>query len=162
MRVLPLGALVWALGTIDSVQAQQAKQAETIGARGPLADSLRTYVKEMVGLLRERNVDAAIRLYGDTTRFVHVENGVMIPWAQLANMMRTYLRAAPANPLRLIGEPGVVLIDRNTAVVYAAHHFDDTPEAPAHDGVWTGVLRRGPNGWLVVHSHSSHRKQRAR
>ena len=128
---------MWALGTsaTDSAHAQQAKPAETIGATGPLADSLRVYVKGMVALLRERNVDAAIRLYGDTTRFVHIENGVMIPWSQLAHMMRTYLRAAPSNPLGLVGEPGVVVIDRNAVVVCAEHHFDDTPEAPANDGV---------------------------
>ena len=163
MRVVPMAMLACALGAIPLVaRGQQGSQAETIGATGPLADSLRVYVKEMVVLLRERNVDAAIRLYGDTTRYVHVENGVMIPWRQLAYMMRTYLRTAKSNPLRLIGEPGVTVIDRNTAVVYAAHHFDATPEAPAHDGVWTGVLRRGPTGWLVVHSHSSDRRPDAR
>ena len=140
----------------------QQQPPSNVSVNSALADSLRTYVKTMVALLRDRNVDAAIKLYGDTTHFVHVENGVMIPWTQLAQMMRTYLPAAKSNPLRLIGEPGVTVIDRNTAVVYAAHHFDDTAESPAHDGVWTGVLRRGPSGWLVVHSHSSERKPGSR
>lgn len=156
MRVLSaaIAAVTLCAAPSRTLFAQQPA-AGTLGTTGPLADSLRTYVKAMVVLLRDRNVDAAIKLYGDTAHFVHVENGVMIPWTQLAHMMRTYLRAASSNPLRLIGEPGVTVLDRNTAVVFATHHFDDTPEAPAHNGVWTGVLRRGPSGWLVVHSHSS-------
>ena len=163
MRAVCAGLALFTLClTPARVLSAQQPPSPTLGTTGPLADSLRTYVKSMVSLLRERNVDAAIKLYGDTTHFVHVENGVMIPWTQLAQMMRTYLRAASSNPLRLIGEPGVTVIDRNTAVVFAAHHFDDTPEAPAHDGVWTGVLRRGPSGWLVVHSHSSDRKPASR
>lgn len=124
---------------------------------GPVADSLRAWAVQMGALLRARSVDAVIALYGDTAHFVHIDNGAIIPWSQLSPMMRTYLGSAAENPISVVGEPGVVLINRNTAVVYVMHHVDSTAGRPGHDGVWTGVLHRDRTGWKIVHSHSADR-----
>jgi hypothetical protein len=142
--------------TSGSIGAQQP--ASAIRASGPLADSLRTFSRRMVRLLQDRDARGAIALYGDPPHFVHVENGVVIPWTQLSAMMTSYLDTASANPVSLIGEPGVTLIDRNNAVIYATHRFEASNGRAAHDGVWTGVVHRFPSGWKVVHSHSSDRR----
>jgi ketosteroid isomerase-like protein len=73
-------------------------------------------------------------------------------------MMRTYFATNTTNPVRVIGEPGVTLIDRNAAVVYVTHTTEGRADRAAHEGVWTGVLRREPGGWKIVHSHSSDRR----
>jgi ketosteroid isomerase-like protein len=136
----------------------QSSVAATVRASGPLADSLRAFAYRTVELLRNLDVRGSIALYGDTAHFVHVENGNVIQWSQLSTMMREFFRTAKSNPLSMIGEPGVTLIDRNNAVIYAVHHFDASEGRPAHDGVWTGVLHRTANGWRIVHSHSSDRR----
>jgi ketosteroid isomerase-like protein len=123
-----------------------------------LADSLRAFAVDMGATLRALDIDGVIRLYGDTTQFVHVDNGVVIPWRELSRMMREFFRTAKSNPVDVIGEPGVTLIDRNTAAVYVSHRFGATAHGPAHEGVWTGVLKRGPNGWRIMHSHSSDKR----
>jgi ketosteroid isomerase-like protein len=129
-----------------------------VRATGPLADSVRAFAVNMGALLRAKNTDAVIALYGDTTHFVHVEDGVVMPWSELARSMRTFFAAPTPNEVRLIGEPGVTMIDRNTAVLYVTHGSNATAGRPAHVGVWTGVLRRGADGWRIVHSHSSDRR----
>jgi ketosteroid isomerase-like protein len=137
--------------------AAQASRRDAREGRA-LSDSLRGFVLRMGDLLRARNAAEVIALYGDTTRFVHVENGTLMPWAQLAPLMRTFFAAAKSNPLTILGEPGVTVIDRNTAVVWAAHRFDASEGRPTHEGVWSAVLRRSAGGWKIVHSHSSDRR----
>jgi len=124
-------------------------------AEGVLADSLRRFAVEMVQRLRDRDVDGVIALYGDTLHFVHVDGGQVIPWSVLALSMRGYLSTATSNPLSLVGEPGVTIIDADNAVVYARHRFEGVPGHPPHEGVWSGVLHRFREGWRIVHSHSS-------
>jgi len=158
MRALPsliLCLFLAARGT--ALPAQQPTTNGPVRASGPLADTLRAFATDMVARLRALDANGVIRLYGDTTRFVHVDNGVVIPWGELSRMMRTFFATAKSNPVEVVGEPDVMLIDRNTAVVYATHRFAGTAEIPAHQGVWTGVLRRGADGWRVEHSHSSDR-----
>ena len=148
---------VWILGVPVVLLAHPLSRLSAQRATGPQADNARAFAVRMVSLLRARDAAAVVALYGDTTHYVHVENGVVIPWSQLSQMMRTYLATATSNPLRIIGEPGVTVIDANTAVVYVTHHFDPLEGRPAHDGVWTGVLHRDGGAWKVVHSHSSDR-----
>jgi len=139
---------------ILTTPAQLAAQARSTA----LADSVRSFTLHMLELLRDRRANAVIALYGDTTHFVHVENGTVIPWSQLAPMVRTFLTTAKSNPVTAVGEPGVLMIDRNTAIVWAPHRFEASEGRPGHEGVWTGVLVRGRGGWKVVHSHSSDRR----
>lgn len=127
-------------------------------AEGPLADSLRLFALHMAELLRARDADAVAALYGDTLDFVHIDNGHLVPWSQMAPMMRNYLRTASANPIYVVGEPGVTVLDPNTAVVYIVHRIESHAGQPGHEGVWTGVLRRQRGGWKIVHSHSSDRE----
>ena len=115
----------------------------------------------MAALLRARNTDAVIRLYGDTVRFVHIENGNIIPWSQLSAMMRQYFATVTENPVSAVGEPGVLVIDRNTAIVWVVHRMGETDRGPAHEGTWSGVLRRIDGAWRIVHSHSSDRRSRS-
>jgi ketosteroid isomerase-like protein len=120
-----------------------------------LVDSLRSFAMSIGDALRTRDGKRVLAMYGDTARFVHVENGRVIPWVQLSAMMREFFATAKTNPVSIRGTPGVQLLDRNTAVVYLTHHVDAAEGRPAHDGVWTGVLRREQRGWRIVHSHSS-------
>jgi hypothetical protein len=109
----------------------------------------------MTALLRQRDAEGALGLYGDTARFVHVDNGRVIPWPELSVAVRQYLSAATSNPLWVVGEPGVSIADADNAVVYVTHRFGGTGGLPAHRGVWTGVLHRFAEGWRLIHSHSS-------
>ena len=135
----------------------QASGSLPVRAEGPLADSLRAAAHRMIDLLRDRDTSGLIALYGDTLHFVHVEDGNIIPWPQLSTMMRSYLATVTSNPMSVIGEPGVTLIDQNTAVLYVTHRFEGSQGRDAHEGVWTGVLRRFAAGWKIIHSHSSDR-----
>ena len=155
------------IGGVRSVRAQPPAVPRA-RADGPVADSVRAFAHQMAellrfrceygqGSLRARNADAVIALYGDTTHFVHVENGVTIPWAQLARSMRTFFATATSNRVRVIGEPDVAIIDRNAAVVVVTHTTDVQTGRAVHEGVWTGVLRRESGGWRIIHSHSSDR-----
>ena len=155
---LRIGLVSVSLLSAASLHAQAKSPRPAVRANGPLADSLRAFAVRMVDALRRLDGRAVFAFYGDTSHYVHVENGVMIPWSQLSEMMRTYFATAKTNPLSVIGEPGVTLVDRDNAVVYVAHHFESNEGQPAHDGVWTGVLHRTANGWRVLHSHSSGRR----
>jgi ketosteroid isomerase-like protein len=135
-----------------------ALAAQTPRRPDPLVDSLRSFAITIADLLRARDVKGSLALYGDTANFVHVENGTVIPWPTLSRMMREFFATATSNPVSVRGTPGVRILDRNTAVVYVTHHADSADGRPAHDGVWTGVLRREPRGWRIVHSHSSDKK----
>lgn len=155
-----IGAVCAAILFSNAVDAGAQTAATPTRATQPVADSLRAVAYRMVDLLRKLDVHGAIALYGDTSHFVHVENGTVIPWSQMASMMRSYFSTAKRNPLSVVGEPGVTLIDANNAVVYVSHHFDANEGQPAHDGVWTGVMHRFREGWRIVHSHSSDRAKR--
>ena len=127
-------------------------------ATGPLADSLRAFGLKMAEMLRRLDAEGIIALYGDRPHFVHVDNGTVIPWSQLSAMMTSYFATARSNPVSVLGEPGVAILDRDNAVVYLVHRFEANEGRPAHDGVWTGVMHRFPDGWKIVHSHSSDRR----
>jgi ketosteroid isomerase-like protein len=122
-----------------------------------LADSLRTFVVHMGDLLRARDANAVLGLYGDPAHFVHIENGAVVGWTDLSASMKQYFASTTVNPLHLVGEPGVQVLDHDNAVVYAVHHFDGIQGRSAHDGVWSAVLHRYASGWKIVQEHSSDR-----
>lgn len=140
---------------IAVAQAPALAAARTVG---PLADSLRVFALVMGDMLRQRDAKGTMALYGDRSHFVHIDNGNVIPWPQLSEMMTSYFSTAKTNPVSLVGEPGVTILDENSAVVYVTHHAAAHEGRPAHVGVWTGVLRRFADGWKIVHSHSSDRR----
>jgi hypothetical protein len=125
-------------------------------AEGPVADTLRGFALRMAELLRSRDARGTLGLYGDTAHFVHVENGNVIPWSRLSAMVTAYFDSATDNPVWVVGEPGVTRIDAHNAVLYVTHRSGGEGRV-AHAGVWTGVLHRFPEGWRIVHSHSSDR-----
>ena len=135
-------------------QAQQARSTP-YRSEGPLADSLREYGVRIGTLLRAMNTAAVLDLYGAHDAFVHVENGTALSWPELSSMIRTYFATADSNPVSIIGEPYVLLIDRNNAVLMVQHRMEAVAARPAHTGVWSGVLHRTDAGWKIVHSHSS-------
>jgi ketosteroid isomerase-like protein len=124
-------------------------------ASGPLADSLRAFAHRMAALLRSRDAEGTLRLYGDTSTFVHVDNGRIMPWPEMSATVRRYFSTATSNPVSVVGQPGVTIADSDNAVLYVTHRVDATAARPAHAGVWTGVLHRSAAGWRIVHSHSS-------
>jgi hypothetical protein len=136
-------------------RAAEQSPTHAAPASGPLADSLRAFAHRMAALLRERDAEGTLALYGDTTAFVHVADGRVIPWPELSATVRQYFSTAQVNPVAVVGEPGVAIMDRDNAVVYVTHEFGASGGRPAHRGVWSGVLHRFPEGWRIVHSHSS-------
>lgn len=96
----------------------QTPDQPALRATGPLADSLRSIAIRMVELLRNRDSRGVVALYGDKSHFVHIDDAAVIPWSRLAPMMRSYLDSVSSNPLYVVGEPGVTLIDNNNAVLY--------------------------------------------
>jgi hypothetical protein len=151
-------AILLVLAVASPSAAAHAQAAAPAGrAAGPLADSLRAFAHRMAELLRNRDVEGTLGLYGDTSAFIHVDNGRIIPWTELSATVRRYLSTATSNPVSVVGEPGVTIADADNAVLYVTHHFDTTGGHPAHGGVWTGVLHRSREGWRIVHSHSSDR-----
>lgn len=127
------------------------------GATGPLADTLRAFAFRMAEGLRRMDAPGVLALYGNPEQFVHIEDGQAIPWPRLSSMIREYFSTATSNPVEIVGRPGVVLLDRNHAVLYVHHRIGSEGNRPGHEGMWTGVLRREPAGWKIVHSHSSDR-----
>lgn len=155
MRLMFLTAVaLLSLSVPASLQGQVAAHREA-RAEGPVADTLRATARRMAELLRARDIEGVIDLYGDTVHFVHVEEGRIIPWSQLAAMMRSYLTSVESNPVSIIGDPGVTLVDEDDAVIYIVHRFDGGADRESHTGVWTGVMHRFHDGWKIVHSHSS-------
>ena len=135
-----------------------AQHAGATRTSGPLADSLRAFAFRMADLLRRMDADGVLDLYGDHEHLVHIEEGRAIPWAVLSTMIPRYFATAASNPVYVVGEPGVVLMDGDHAVIHVEHRMSAVGGRPAHQGMWTGVLRRYPEGWKIVHSHSSEPK----
>ena len=150
-----LGVVLTAIMAVAAPQACQARQAEVPGATGPVADSIRSFAFRMVGLLRARDTEGVLALYGDRSTFVHVEDGVARTWPELERGIRQYFARVTENPISVVGKPGVVLLGPDAAVLYVVHRLEDRPGAPGHEGIWTGVLRREGGDWRIVHSHSS-------
>jgi ketosteroid isomerase-like protein len=158
MRVAAICASLLCAGSLMGAQfvcRSRPLQAAPAERYDPEVDTLRALAFRMADLLRRRDAEGALSLYGDTARFVHVENGEVIPWERLSTMMRTYLATVDSNPVSIVGNPVVLVLNRTAAVVYLTHRFGG---ARGHDGVWTGVLRRESEGWKIVHSHSSDRR----
>jgi hypothetical protein len=42
---------------------------------------------------------AVIALYGNTSQFVHVDNGEVVPWSRLSEMMTSYFATVTSNPV---------------------------------------------------------------
>lgn len=112
----------------------------------------------MPEIFRRMDIKAAVALYGGYAHFVHVEDGNIAGWPQLEKQMTDYFATARSNSVSIIGEPGVIVLDANNAVLYVTHRMEATEGRPAHVGVWSGVLHRFTDGWRVVHSHSSDRR----
>jgi hypothetical protein len=147
-----------AAGLLVVLAAPLGAQSEApSGAAGPLADTLRAFAFRMAERLRRMDAPGVLALYGNPEQFVHIEAGHAIPWPRLSSMIREYFSTAPSNPVEIVGQPGVVLLDLNHAVLYVHHRMGSAGSRPGHEGMWTGVLRREPSGWTIVHSHSSDR-----
>jgi hypothetical protein len=126
-------------------------------ATSPLADTLRAFARNMGEIFRRMDIKATVALYGGYAHFVHVEDGNIETWPQLEKQMTEYFATAKSNPVSVVGEPGVIIMDANNAVLYVTHRMEASENRPAHIGVWSGVLHRYADGWKVVHSHSSDR-----
>jgi hypothetical protein len=155
MLVTRLAMLATLWSAVPSAPVHGQTSASPGRATGPLADSLRAFAFEIVARLRDRNAAGTLALYGDTAHFVHVDDGQLIPWASMSAMVRRFFTEVTSNPVCVVGEPGVTITDPDNAVLYVTHRFSATAGRPAHAGIWTGVLHRYPEGWRIVHSHSS-------
>src|SRR5262249_18708866 len=104
---------------------------------------------------RKLDANAVLSAYGRHEEYVHIEDGREIPWAQFSEGIRQYLETVKQNDIRWIGEPKVLIIGRDAAVVYGAHRFNDPTGQHSHSGEWSGVFQKIDGQWMLVHSHSS-------
>jgi ketosteroid isomerase-like protein len=133
----------------------QALPAGPAPADAALADSLRSFAVTMGNRFHARDAEGVIAMYGDSATYVHINNGVVASYAQVTRNLRAGFAGPGTNPVWFVGEPRVVLLDANTAVVYYAMRIDAVGGRSAQEGMWTGVLRRGAEGWRIAHSHAS-------
>jgi len=151
MRNIPVLIAVVCLAAIAGAQPPAAQEAT-------LAE-LRRHAQAMLATLRALDVDGALALYDQSPTFRHVDNGKVTAWPELERQMRQFLTTAKENHLRWEGEPTIILLGNDAAVVFGLHQFSgvtaDGTVIPPHTGVWTGVLRRIGGKWKIVHSHSS-------
>lgn len=154
-RVILSAVVLTAVASPLHAQTQTAKVERAVG---PLADSLRAFAMNMAETLRRLDTKGTFALYGNLAQFVHVESGNVVPWTDLARDMTQFFATVRSNPVSVVGEPGVTIMDMHNAVVYVTHRMEASEGRAAHEGVWTGVLHRFPDGWKIVHSHSSDRR----
>jgi len=157
-----ISSAVAALGLCSiALHAAPAQHATSVSqgplrTSGALVDSLRAYATTMGTMFHARDAEGVVRLYGDSSIYVHINNGSVGSWAQTARNLRGSAAAGGGpSPLTFTGEPKVIVLDDNAAVVYYDLHIDAIGGGSAQDGVWTGVLRREPDGWKIIHSHAS-------
>ena len=143
------------VGSAASLPAQQLTRVE----ERALADTLVRFGREMVAAVRARNIERTLSFYGRPREFVQIENGVRVGWPELERRMREFMGAVKENRLEWIGDPSVLILGRDAAVLVGRHAFSGIDAQgrpiPAHCGEWTGVLQRIDGAWRVVHSHSS-------
>ena len=121
--------------------------------------ALENLAEEILVALRAKDADRVLAYYAPGPDFVHIDNGTPIPWPQLQAGVRKFLGSVRVNDLYWKGRPNVLLVSDTTAVIHGWHTAsgiaaDGTP-LKSHSGYWTGVFRRTPGGWRIVHSHSS-------
>lgn len=138
-----------------SLPAQQLTPVE----ERALSDTLVRFGREMVAAVSARDIERTISFYGRAGQFAHIENGVRVAWPQLERQMREFMGAVKENRLEWIGDPSVLILGRDAAVLVGRHAFSGVDgqgrPIPAHCGEWTGVLQRIDGAWRLVHSHSS-------
>lgn len=128
------------------------------GERKMIADELVERSREFLRLLRSRDADAVLALYGRPNQFVHIDNGAVVQWDTLQREVRAYLDGTEENEIYWNGTPTVIVLNRGAAVVFGAHSFRTNDVAEdSHVGEWTGVFELIEGEWLLVHSHSSDR-----
>lgn len=132
-------------------QGQESRQKESL-------DDLEELVQKVLRDLRNRDADAALAIYGRQEEYVHIDNGRVVPWAQLEPQVRQYLANAKKNELYWVGTPNILRLGRDAAVVYGTHRFEGDGSRESHQGEWTGVFQRIEGQWKLVHSHSSDAK----
>lgn len=135
---------------------QQTVDTRRRAAATSLADSLRAYAVRMGTMFHARDAEGVIALYADSARYVHIDNGIVSTRAQVVQRLRAGASSTAPNPVSFVGEPTVVLLGPDAAVVYYALRIDAVGGRPAREGIWTGALEREAGGWKIVHSHSSH------
>lgn len=153
---MKIGAIL-TLTLIFSV-SELAGQTVSEHERQAIMDEVQNIAIEMLRHLRNRDAASVLSIYGRPDRFVHVDNGIVIPWVDLEPQVRTYLKNADRNEIYWLETPTVVVLSPDAVVVYGTHRFesDSTGEHP-HVGEWTGVFQLIDERWRLVHSHSSDR-----
>jgi ketosteroid isomerase-like protein len=116
---------------------------------------LQEQVQRVLRDLRNRDAEAALGIYGRRAEYVHIDNGKVVPWAQLEPQVRQYLANVKKNELYWVGTPKILKLEPNAAVVYGTHRFEGDGTRESHRGEWTGVFQRINGRWKLVHSHSS-------
>jgi ketosteroid isomerase-like protein len=139
-----------------SLRAQQSGSAPQMQTSGPLVDSLRVLIVQMGSDFHSLDMSRVIAMYGDSSIYVHIFNGDIRNRAGTEDGLRLMTRSGmPTSPVTFRGNPRVIVLDQNVAIVYDSLRVDPPLKAPSQIGLWTGVLRRGPDGWKIVHSHGS-------
>ena len=153
IRVL---SVVAALAATTGIAEGQQLGAPPIQTSGALADSLKAFITQMGSSFHSLEAEKVIAMYGDPGVYVHINNGVVGTEEQTAARLRAMSKSgAVVSPVTFFGDPNVIVLDSNVAVVYYQLRIDAPAGQLGQAGVWTGVLRRGADGWKIIHSHAS-------
>ena len=127
--------------------------------RPNLDAEVRQFAEDMLVILRNKDIDRVLSFYEQSDAFVHIEGGGMKKWPELEKDIRKFLSMVKENNLRWQGQPQVLFLSNDLAVIYGRHTFSatlhDGRALPSHSGMWSGVVRKTPSGWKIVYSHSS-------
>ena len=150
IRIFVATAIVAAAIPVDPLMAQARLDAA-------LADSLRGWVVNMGVRFHARDAEAMIAMYADSAYYVHIGDGVVTPYAQLVRGLRASAGLTTHNPVSFVHEPRIIVLDSNTAIADYDYEMrpDPTVDRVTRAGIWTGVLRRGADGWHILHAHIS-------
>ncbi len=120
---------------------------------------LQRFAEDILVSLRSKDIDRVISYYDHSSHFVHIENGSEKKWPKLEKEIRQFLSVVKENNLTWEGQPQVIVLSPEVAVIYGRHRFSatlaDGRSLPPHSGAWSGVVKRTSSGWKIVYSHSS-------
>ena len=146
--------LLFALGLALSVGASAC--APSAGVRGPGATeaAIRTVLAEQVAAWNRGAVRAFMDGYAQTDSLRFASGGaVRLGWQPtLDGYLRGYPDAAAMGTLRF-DSLDVRILAPTWAVVFGRWRLDRADDAP--HGLFTLLFQRRPEGWRIVHDHTS-------
>jgi ketosteroid isomerase-like protein len=149
-RTLLAGIVVVAVVVVLGVQASgiAAKPAEDLAAQ------VRAVLNEQVAAWNRGDIEGFMQKYWKSERLVFVgSNGITRGWQTvLERYKRVYPDRAAMGKLTF-SDLETTALGKDAALVLGRWKLERTADKPG--GVFTLILRRFPEGWRIVHDHTS-------